>query len=372
MSIIERIKKLFKKAEEEQQLLTDGSQTTNTKDEFRKKYRVDQTNIPVEPSLESCFKEYIEQYLLQEEIKPGASMADKSYRAFRRMFCSDEEEIGKNSKNQEDLDNKIRKPGRDKSYQGLQIGNQTGSADRMVYRHIRGIDGITEDESHNGKVEKLYINCDRKNIAQLTGKIIEGIRGIAGDRLTIKYINEPDIKEYKENEAKSQIKNYQRNEKIVIYAENHEKAEMMADAINQIRLENPKLFSRKKIIPLLPKKYGFIGIGKEQPGQHARFPSGIASGKTINDYMADMMLNSVISAFDDYFDQDANISEESNEERLKQYMEVFPQMGDCQQEIIGRCENIFMDVCSKSKVNTVYPPVIDTEKNIDKDNSQRY
>ena len=331
MSIIERIKKLFKKAEEEQQLLTDGSQTTNTKDEFRKKYRVDQTNIPVEPSLESCFKEYIEQYLLQEEIKPGASMADKSYRAFRRMFCSDEEEIGKNSKNQEDLDNKIRKPGRDK-----------------------------------------YINCDRKNIAQLTGKIIEGIRGIAGDRLTIKYINEPDIKEYKENEAKSQIKNYQRNEKIVIYAENHEKAEMMADAINQIRLENPKLFSRKKIIPLLPKKYGFIGIGKEQPGQHARFPSGIASGKTINDYMADMMLNSVISAFDDYFDQDANISEESNEERLKQYMEVFPQMGDCQQEIIGRCENIFMDVCSKSKVNTVYPPVIDTEKNIDKDNSQRY
>ena len=77
----------------------------------------------------------------------------------------------------------------------------------------------------------------------------------------------------------------QRNDKIVIYAENHSVAEKMAMRINELRVNRPELFHTDKIIPILPKKYGVLGIGNKRRGEYAKTPVGDATGDPYNDYL---------------------------------------------------------------------------------------
>ena len=241
----------------------------------------------------------------------------------------------------------------------------------MLLHIYRGKNGIESNKWEN-KTEKLYINCDRKNIALLTGAIIKEIKGVVGDKLQMKYLCEQTLSDFIENEKNNPIKNYQRNEKIVIYAEDHDKAEIIADLINQLRIKQPQLFSTTKVNPLIPKKYGFIGIGKELDNDYAIFPSGVASGVTCNDYMADIMLQSIVSGFDEHFKIDYNNCTESISERMTQYVSIFSEMKEEQKkEILGQCKQIFLESCKKSKVNTVYTPIADVQNNIDKENNQR-
>lgn len=87
MRIIENLKKFFNiRQEKEQKYLPSGQEN------IRDKYRVQQLpNIPKEPTLEECMEEFIKQYSFQEDINSGSS--NKSYNAFRRMFCDQEEEV---------------------------------------------------------------------------------------------------------------------------------------------------------------------------------------------------------------------------------------------------------------------------------------
>ncbi|MBR3002535.1 MAG: hypothetical protein IKF38_03095 [Clostridia bacterium] len=368
MNLIEVFKNFFKRLNKKEQvpLLNEGEakETQVTQDNFRQKYKVSQPELPKEPSLESCFEEYIKQYILQEKLKSDSSVQSKSYRAFRRMFCGNEESVGNNLKNQFKLEEKLRK-------QGYILGSQADKEGRVVFKHIMGNIGV-EDNKMKQPTEKLYINCDRENIALLTGEIVQAIKGVVGEKLQLKFVSEQQISQFIENEEKSTIKNYQRNDKIVIYAENHAKAEIISDLINQLRMKKPQLFSKTKVNPLLPKKYGFIGMAREKARDCAKFPSGVAKGVTYNDYMADIMYNSIASGFDKYFEVDYNNCEENIEERMNQYMPAFLDMMEEQKEaILKECKQIFLEVCTKDKVNTIYTPTNEENQIINKKDMQR-
>lgn len=216
---------------------------------------------------------------------------------------------------------------------------------------------------------KLYINCDRKNIALLTGAIYREISTIAGEKLQMKCVSEQLYKDYKKREESKIIKNYQRNDKIVIYAENAEVAEKMAERIYQLRLKHPELFSETKTMPLLPKKYGFIGYGKETRGAHAKTPVGIASGKTYNDYMSDIMFQCIVAGFDDNISGTSSGHIDSPEERMSEYVKIYENMLPEQRNaIISKSKEIFLQVCKGSRVNTIYTPVVEEERQLNTDN----
>ena len=84
-----------------------------------------------------------------------------------------------------------------------------------------------------------------------------------------------------DTENESIIENYQRNEKIVIYAENHGVAVKIAEQINRIRSKKPELFSSTKTLPFIPKLHGFIGIAENVINKHTNTPLGEASRKII-------------------------------------------------------------------------------------------
>ena len=133
MKVLDVIKKLFKKLKKEEQtpLLTDGKTQIIPQDNFKNKYKFSQLELPKEPSLESCFEEYISQYSLQEEINPNTLTANKSYKAFRRMFCGAEEEIGDNLQNQLKLEKLLKK-------QGYSLAHQIDPKGKYAFTHIQG------------------------------------------------------------------------------------------------------------------------------------------------------------------------------------------------------------------------------------------
>lgn len=242
---------------------------------------------------------------------------------------------------------------------GFSIGNQY-SNNRNVFLHIMGKRGI--DEHKDNDVVKLYINCDRKNISLLTGIIFDGICNIAGDKLQMKCVSEQLFGNDEQLENSKKIKNYQRNDKIVIYAENDSKSEMIAEKIKQLRLQYPYLFSENKTMPLLPKKYGFIGYGKEHPYNHAKTPVGVAAGKTYNEYMSDILFQSLVSGFDYNRSGASNEHSIDVEKRMSEYVKIYSEMLPEQRNaILGKSKEVFLQVCRDNRVNTIYTPVLEQE-----------
>lgn len=347
MNILDKLKNFFLGlSKKNQQLYFPVNNTTIKNKNFIKKYAVKLVENIKEPTLEECIDEFINQYIIQEQINP--KKRDKVYKAFTRMFCEQEEEIENNYTNQIRLKAFVQKNGYSTT---PQISNG-----RIVFMHIAGKTGIDEKKDH--EVEKLYINCERKNIALLTAAIFNQIRDVAGDKLQMKCISEQYLEDAKQTESKNKIKNYQRNDKIVIYAENHAKAEIIAEKINSLRLKNPHLFSTTKTAPLLPKKCGFIGTAKNQIGFHVKTPLGYASGSTYNDFLSDILFQSIVCGFDDNISGTSSGHDLDSEERMSKYASIYNEMIlEQKNEIINKSKDIFLQICRENNVNTIYTPV---------------
>ena len=352
MNIIDKLKSFFLGlSKKNQQLYFPVNNTTIKNENSIKKYAVKLAENPKEPTLEECIDEFVKQYLVQENF--NSKSKNKAYNAFTLMFCAQEEEMENNLTNQMRLKAFVQKNGYNTT---PQISN-----DRIVFMHIAGKTGIDEKKDHD--VEKLYINCERKNIALLTAAIFNQIRDVAGDKLQMKCISEQYLEDFKQAEAQKKIKNYQRNDKIVIYAENHAKAEIIAEKINSLRLKNPHLFSTTKTSPLLPKKCGFIGTAKNEMSFHAKTPLGHASGSTYNDFLSDIMFQSVIAGFDDNISGTSNGHDLTPEERMSEYASIYNEMIlEQKNAIINKSKDIFLQICRENNVNTIFTPISEKQK----------
>ena len=346
MSIIDILKSFFSR-KPQQKLLPEGrnnivERDVNTSNDFKNNLQYDVKKNPtlIEPDFKECVEEYIKQYAIQEEIKSKA----KIYHSFIRMFCDNEESSGNNKKNQEKLNDKIKKSGYQTAFQM--------SGNRCIYMYISGEKGL--DEYKNRDMEKIYLNCERKNIALLTSKIFDEIKGITGDKLQMKCISEQFLKEGEKQEENAKIKNYQRNEKIVIYAENHEMAEKIAEKINQIRINNPELFSGNKTLPFMQKKYGVMGIGVKKIYEYAKTPLGEVTGKTYNEYIANLLYTCIIAGFDKEMGVDEN-NKESLEERMGIYSKLYSKMSTEQKaSVMGNIKKTYEEVTKENNISTVY------------------
>lgn len=338
MKIVEIFKNFFRtnKKSKEQKLLPEGKTIEKT-DEFKKNLYVGNVETLRQPSLEECIEEFIKQYSIQEEYNPKGSR--KAYKAYSRMFC-EEEDAGDNFKNQERLKNLVKKNGCNTNYQ---VSNN-----RIVYMHISGENGL--DQYKDTDIEKIYINCARKDISVITAAIFKEIKEIAKDKLQMKCVSEQIINNYGVDEEYKELKNYQRNDRIVIYAEDHEMAEKMCNAISLLKQNNPKLFKGVKGIPILPNRDGFMVVDEKKSGQSVQTPVGTASGDTFNAYVSDILYESVISGFDKEFEIPKDDSS-SLSERMAEYSRIFPEINEEQKnKIILECANIFKSVCKDANI----------------------
>lgn len=348
MNIINILRDFFSglRKEKPKRLMPANNEKVNNKNEMTK-HVVKLPVNPKEPTLEQCIKEFISQYSLEEEMDPKSN--NKTHRAFRRMFYNnEEEEVGNNLKNQKRLIEIVNKNGCNTAIQYLH--------GKVAYIHIAGKTGI--DPKKDNEVEKLYLNCDRRNIALLAGAIFNDIKDVAGDKLQMKFISEQFMDEDIEREKGKKIKNYQRNERIVIYTVNHVMADRIAERIKELRLRQPSLFSTTKTVPLLPKKYGFIGIAKDEFYAHqAKTPLGYAAGKTYYEYLSEIMFQSVVAGFDDNISGTSSGHELSPDERMSEYISIYDEMiPEQQQEIINKSKEIFLQICRANNVKTIYTP----------------
>ena len=335
MKIKEIIKKFFRKDEEPKLLLEENNEKKTNK--FKDDLFVGSVNVAEQHTLEECIEEFFKQYSLQDKYNPNGSK--KAYKAYSRLFC-EEEKIGDNLKNQKRLEKLVKKNACNVNYQ---ISNN-----RLVFMHISGQEGI--DEYKDLDMQKIYINCKREDISILTAAIFKQIKGIAGDKLQMKCISEQKVSGYGDDEEYKELKNYQRNDRIVIYAENREKAAKMCDAISLLKRNNPKIFKGIKKIPILPNQDGFMVVTSKKDNQYVQTPIGTASGVTYNDYVSDVLYNSAILACDKEFGIDSN-DDYSLRERMSEYARIFPEIEDEQKKrIILNCKKIFKELCKEGNI----------------------
>ena len=290
-----------------------------------------------QPSIEECIAEFIKQYDIQEKNNPDSSK--KAYHAYLRMFC-EEEDLGDNLANQKKLGEFLHRKGYETGFQH--------SDDRLFYYHIAGENGIKEENTPN--LHKIYINCERKYISIITAAIFKCIRKIAGDKLQMKCISE-QMNGYGLDEDEKEIKNYQRNDKIVIYAENEEKAKEICNAISLLKLKNPKVFKGIKKTPLLKNQDGFMVVTSKNLYNYVQTPVGTAAGATFNDYISDILYNSVIATFDKELKIDNNKKKYRLDERMREYSRIFSEMEDEQKNrIIKNCKDLFVNLCNEANI----------------------
>lgn len=334
MNFFEYIKNFFNK--KQTLLLNEGNNAIRyPKEDFMARNRVEQQSIhPIlqEPSLNECFYEFMRQYQIQEKRNNGYKR--NAYNAFIRMFSEYEEEADNNLKYQKKLNSWL------SHHNGEYSSTFQLSHGKPLYFHIMGRDGI--DEYKDRDMTKLYINCKRNNIAELSTEILKRTGKIAGNKFQMKFL-------YDENDTDAN--KYTRNDKIVVYAENYSIAKKMAESIHQIENEKPKLFSNEKKLPFIPKMYGNIGISNYK---HSRYsvptPIGYINGLTYNDYMSKVVYYSIILSFDKYFkNQMTNISMQN---RAKNYIDTFFKMPQIQQNrMLNEFSNTFKNIC---KVENIY------------------
>ena len=311
---------------------------------FKEKYKVTQLPNLREPSFEECVDEFIRNYYNISLLNPNKN--DINYSTFIHMFCNEEEDIGSNYNEQEKLMDLVRK-------QGYTTAPQFSDDDRIIFIHIYRQDGFNENT--NLDMVKLYINCDRKNISLLTNHILQKIRTTVGAKLYLKFISEQNSDCSEKPENNSFIKNYQRNDKIVIYAENPYNAEKIATKINELRSEHPELFSFDKTLPFIPKKYGFIGFASKKSTDFAQTPLGTAGGSTYNDYISDFLFFCIISGFDKYYGIDSLSNQDHLKERMIRYAKQYQTMGKSEKDIIlCKIKEIFEQVSRENNVHTSY------------------
>lgn len=136
------------------------------------------------------------------------------------------------------------------------INSKYSSRGELIYYYI--LDGNSKNNEineENKNLEKIYLNCERKDIADLANEVFEVIKNLKDCPLKIGFVAEDN--QTGANRA------YQRNDKIVIYTASAIDKERIMNAIMQLKIRKPKLFSDKKELPLMPKTNGFIGVTKQ-------------------------------------------------------------------------------------------------------------
>ena len=179
-------------------------------------------------------------------------------------------------------------------------------------------------------------------------------------KMQMKFAGEQILQEGVVKEKEAKIKTYQRNDKIVIYAENEEVAQKITEKINEIRKQKSEIFSSKKLLPFLPKRHGIMGISSKKNNEYAQTPLGIATGETYNEYIANVLYRCIISGFDTSL---RTKKTQTLEERMKNYTKMYNNMSPEQKaSVIYNIKKIFENVCMKSNVNTVYSKQNDDRK----------
>lgn len=318
------------------------------KDTFRKKLIPEEYEkrvplpVMVEPSFESCIEEFIKQYLFQESVNKTSN--SKAYRAYRRMFCDQEEDIGNNSLNQQKLMDLARNSGYYPAFQP--------SSGSFPFVQISKDD--IKDEHDWKDMVKIYLNCDRKNIALLATRVFEQICDIAGDDLQMKFVCEQTLDDQKEYEENASIKNYQRNDKIVVYAENQEKAEELALAISKIRETNPELFLTQKKLPFIPKKYRMMGMATKSPAAFINTPLGPINGVTYNEYIANVFQYCIVAGFDEAVGQFEDETKDIDE-KMAYYARGYSSLNQNKKAIVlMKIRRIFEEICKANNIKTAY------------------
>lgn len=295
-----------------------------------------------EKTIEECIEEFIIKY--DEQVKRGTKKRDCAYKAFTRLFSDKNEDINNNLKNQEKLKELILTK---RKYEKYNIIPQINNG-HISFFHITEPD--TENiKNENPNIERIYVNCERKNIANLTKAILDKIDKIEGCPVRMKFV------------AEDQTNNYERNDKIVIYAETGIAKERIINAVKELKSEQPKLFSGGKQLPIIPKIDGFIGHVKQGDTNSIATPlqDQGKGGRTYHDKVSQIMEDSITYSIRKVALKDPvlklALQQHSDEYKLADHLNIYHSMSEEQiDEVTGQAKAQFIEFCQKSNVPISY------------------
>lgn len=354
MKFIERIMNFLNKFKTHKTLQAlPEAKTDAQRTAFLEKTKVESIQPPKDPTLEECIAEFIKQYSIQKSYNTSDDRI--AYSSFISMFCP-KEEAGSNKENQNKLNDHIHECGFHASYQFVSNG--------ISYIHFIDADSYF-DEYTDFNMEKLYINCPRKDVARLTNIIFDTIKPMQDQGLISKFqlkcVSEQydELKTLYDDTIKKPTELYQRNEKIVIYSENHTQCMSIADQIGALQSQCPDLFSEIKSVPLIPKANNFVSIAPCFYDKLLTTPLGVTHARTYSDLLAQTMLHSIVSGFDNFHGHGNYTKNTPLMERMSQYADEYVN-GFLPKEIldgmISSCKASFFSICQNNEIDTVYTP----------------
>jgi len=211
---------------------------------FKKKYEVAKLPESKKPPLDTYIAYYLTSVLnLSKEAKEGKAKFS-SYTALTKMKWMIEPENDE-KKRQDKLINKCRK-------MGYSYIKSIGEGEEINWCQFSTL-GYNVNENKS-ELEKLYINCDRDKVADISKKLMKTAKK---QKLPIsfKIAYEDGISD-----------NYHRSEKIVIYTEKNEQKDAIVDILKNIDKKNKNIFNHDRTIPFMPKVEGaeFICSAEKQ------------------------------------------------------------------------------------------------------------
>lgn len=344
MSIKKILITLMDKFKRKQKLLTSNLEEKQKHDDLSKlwieslEFKIDPQSLKNKNSLEDCILEYINQYIKQ--VNEG-TIKDISYKAFTRMFDESNDEIGKNNEYQQKLKDKINKTKKyrlDEQYQS--------KGDPIFYQIFKEDLDENEFDNKNANLCTIYLNCERKNIARLTGEILKKLDKVKDCNFKMKFLAE--------SSESSITKRYQRNDKIILYTDNAIDKDRIISCITDLRQEKQNLFSNEKQLPLMPKVNGFIGC--VQQGENS-VTTPLCENKyadTYNSKLSIIMEDCLTYGLKKIMTENPNLEIEINSDyndNPKQYLKALKRMRPEQiSQLITIMKNELINCCEKSNI----------------------
>lgn len=205
---------------------------------------------------------------------------DISYRALVGMHGYFEPENGE-KKRQDKLISKSSKMG----YEHV-LGRSKNTPGKITFCQFT-TSGYSVDDSVTA-VDKLYINCDRDQIANISQQLMK-LAHKSKTKLSFKITYEDGIND-----------NYKRSDNIVIYTEDANQKENIINILSAMHSKDSSLFNPDKSLPFMPKVKGapyISNCGVQKAGRHVYF-KGIGNvtpviGNTWNSKMAAILQESL-------------------------------------------------------------------------------
>ena len=212
---------------------------------FNKRYNVDLNTVKIPEPQIGTIEYALDQYLKATTFRVQEKGTYDPYNTLINLAAMSSKKEGNNPKIEANLVHSLEN--RSNMSNDFYLKRQNKSSGQTAFYHVM--------KNTKGELNKrIYLNCEKENIAQLAGGLIQSFEDMESYYLKFS--------------SNMQAQNVDRSESIVIYVKDDEQLKNIISRVEKTRIQNPELFKGSENINPFMKNYnGYIAVANEPKSQ---------------------------------------------------------------------------------------------------------